>query len=200
MPLTTPIAVLLRLLLGGLLLGAVFGAAYDLLRITRVLMGVRYNTRTSAIPTAKLMPPIKRRAHPHRIGRSLRDVLVNLEDFLFFLAVGPTVAIFLSAANHGRVRWLAFAGIAAGFVLYRLTVGRLVIACSTAIAAVLRVMFAWALWLITRPFCLLGRLICRLAHRLWRLLYLPIYTRLAMRRCLRQLHRAFQTTCEEGSL
>jgi len=197
MPLTTPLTVLLRLLVWGVLLGAGFGAAYDMLRITRVLMGVRYSTRVT-FSLARAMPPRRIAARPHHMGRSLRNGIIHIEDFLFFLLVGAGTAVFLSAVNHGRVRWLALAGIFAGFALYRLTAGRLVIACSSAIAAVLHLVLAWLLWLLTRPFCLLNRGLRRLGRAVWHALWPPIYTRLAMRRCLRRLDRAFRQG-KEGS-
>ena len=204
--LTTSPADLLRLFWDGFLLGVAFGIAYDLLRITRVLMGVRYGARTAGRLAALPMPYPACSTQANRVGQRLRDGLVNLEDLLYFLFVGPAIAIYLSAANHGRVRWLAFAGIGLGFAAYRLTVGRLVIGCSAAIAAGLRFLLAWMIWGLCRPVCWLGKLVRQcsrcLARRLraiWNGLYLPVYTRCAMRRDLRRLKQAFRKSEMEGS-
>lgn len=188
-------AELVRLFLGGLLLGLVFAAVYDALRISRVLMGESYGSaagRLAALP----MPPARPRTG--RLGRRLRDGLVNLEDLVWCLGIGAATAIYLSAANHGRVRWLAFAGIGLGFFLWRCTAGRAVITCSAAIAALLRFAIGWIVWCACRPFVWLGRFLAgRLrALRLW--ISLPVYTRLATRRCLRQLAHAFSKSEKEG--
>lgn len=195
--LTTSPAELLRLFWGGLFLGLAFAAVYDVLRITRVLMGETYGSRAAGRLAALPMPPAAR-THGGRFGRRLRDLLVNLEDLLYFLCVGVTVAVYLSAANHGRVRWLAFAGIALGFLFWRLTAGRMIIACSAAIAALLRFAVGWILWCICRPFVWLGRLIAGRLRALWLWLYLPAYTRRTTRQCLRRLTRAFSKSEMEG--
>lgn len=202
--LTTSVGTLVRLFLGGLLLGAAFGVVYDALRITRVLMRVRYSRAASA-SLALPMPQRRRPARPHRVGRALRDVVVDLEDICFFLAAGPAMAIYLSAANHGRVRWLAFAGVALGFAAYYFTVGRLVVRFSEAIAGLLRFAGAWLWWLFCLPFGWLARGIHWLAGRIgrrlrkiWLWFYLPGYTRRAMRRYLGQINRVFSQAQTEG--
>lgn len=195
--LTPTPAELLRLFWGGMLLGLAFAAVYDLLRITRVLMGETYGSRTAGRFSALPMPPAHL-THAGQFGRSLRDLLVNLEDLLYCLCAGAAVAVYLSAANHGRVRWLAFAGICLGFLAWRLTAGRLIIACSAAIAALLRFAVGWIVWCVCRPFVWLGRIIAGRLRALWLWIYLPAYTRRATRRCLRQLARAFSKSEMEG--
>ncbi len=204
--LTTSPAELVRLFLLGGMLGALFGAVYDALRITRILMGVRYGRSGIkaglSLPMPRWMRGEKKRLSRHR----LRDFWVNVEDILYFLFVGPMIAIYLSEVNHGRIRWLAFAGIALGFFLYRCTVGELVIRFSVWIADILRFLAAWLCYGVSRPFLWLYRLIrilllrvtCRLV-RLWLWLYLPGHTRRAKRRAMRRIGRLF-TNLEWGDV
>lgn len=202
--LTTSFGALVRLFLGGLLLGAAFGVVYDALRITRVLMGVRYSRAETAALTLP-MPNQNRLVRQHRVGRALRDIIVDLEDICFFLVAGSSMAIYLSAANHGRVRWFAFVGAAMGFIVYYFTVGRVVVRFSEAIASLLRFAVAWLWWLFCLPIGWLARGVCWLVRRIWcRLrriwlwLYLPGYTRRAMRRYLGQINRVFAKAQTEG--
>lgn len=195
--LTVTPAALIRLFWLGLMLGLVFAAAYDLLRISRALMGERYSGQTAGWLTRLPLPPNVQ----HASGlpdRGLYRLLVNVEDLLFFLGVGAALAIYLSAANHGQFRWLAFAGIALGFLLWRLTAGRVIIAASAAIAALLRFMLGWALWGLSRPFVRLGRCIAACLRIGMQRLFLPVYTHRATRRCLRQLASAFPNSEMEG--
>ncbi len=195
--LTVAPAVLIRLFWWGGLLGLAFAAVYDLLRISRALMGERYGGRTAGRLADLPMPPTVRHSSTAP-RRGLYRLIVNVEDLLYFLFVGAALAVYFSAANHGRVRWLAFAGIVLGFLLWRLTVGRAIVAASAAIAALLRFALCWALWGLSRPVVRLGRLIAACLRAGLRRLYLPIYTRRTARRCLRRLATAFNNSELEG--
>ncbi len=194
---TSPVA-LVRLFFIGLQLGVVLGAAYDCLRITRVFMGIRYTRAKDERVFPLPMPRWARQAGTRKPRHALRDLLVNVEDFLYFLLAGPAVAIYLSEANNGRIRWLAFAGPALGFFLYRSIPGKVVIRFSVLIADGLHFAIAWLCYGISRPFLWLARLIrllctrvtCRL-RGIWARLYLPIYTRRAMRCTLRRINRLY---------
>ncbi|MBQ3125786.1 MAG: spore cortex biosynthesis protein YabQ [Clostridia bacterium] len=193
MPIVEP-AALLRLFAAGCLLGAAFAAVYDLLRIVRILFGER-----AACPVGRLgqlpMPPAARR---HIRWGAMRGMLVHFGDLLYFPLFGAAIAVYLSAAYDGRIRWFALAGLALGFFGWRLTLGRLVTAASAAISALLRFLLCWAMWWISRPFVRLGRGVASGFSALGRWLYRPIYTRREMRRCLRRLTRAFSDFEREG--
>ena len=180
---------LLRLLVGSVLLGACFCLVYDLFRISRLLAGI------CDVPFSRPALPFPRgmnfRFSPSRGWSSL---LINLGDVLYFLLCGATLAVYLSVANHGRIRWLALAGLAGGFLLCRVTLSVLVLRFAGLVAEILRFLLAWAIWVICRPICLLFR-ICRragsLAGRAFFFLWLPLYSRWEMKRCLGRLKRFY---------
>lgn len=180
---------LLRLLMGSVVLGICFCLAYDLFRITRVLAGI------GGIASSRPALPLPRGMNLH-FSPSPRwaSLFINLGDILFFLLCGVTFAIYLSAANHGRVRWLALAGLGGGFLLCRVTLSVLVLRCAGIAAELLRFLLAWVLWMICRPICLLWRVCRRVGGLLGRavlFLWQPLYTQWKMRRCFTQLRRFY---------
>lgn len=65
-----------------------------------------------------------------RIGRLLfyhRDIFVNLEDLFFWLFTAWVVFRILFAYNRGVLRGYAFLGLFSGFLIYVLTVSRLLL-------------------------------------------------------------------------
>ena len=125
------------LYLWSFLLGVCFGAVYDLLRITRVLLGVHYSRRTAdRLRTIQLplLPPIRKRKESRFLG-----LVIFLEDLLFCLLVGSVMILLFYSANHGRIRPPAFILAAGGFLFYRGSIGRAVMTFSEVIAFVLEV-------------------------------------------------------------
>lgn len=183
-------AELFRLFGGAFLLGLVFGLFYDAMRITRVLMGVSYG----AVSNLSLPMPVFSRQIPI-LGKKVRNVLINLEDFAFFLIAAPATAIYISAANNGQFRWLVLAGIGGAFILYRLTIAKLVIAVSETLARLLRFLLAWAFWILLFPLRKLASGLAflwkRFAKQVVSYIYLPLYTKRAMRHCLRDVKHTF---------
>lgn len=178
---------LLRLLGSSVVFGGCSCLAYDLLRITRMFAG------TVSVSPSRLSLPLPRKIHL-RFSRSpgWSALLINLGDIFFFLLCGVALSVYFSAANHGRVRWIALAGLSGGFLLCRKTLSVLVLRCAGLAVEVLRFLLAWAFWLVCRPVCLLwyacqkaGGLLGKAVMCLW----LPFYTRWRMRYCLAQLRQ-----------
>lgn len=180
---------LLRFFVGSVLLGACFCLIYDLLRISRFLVGI------GDVPSFRSVLPFPR-GMSFRFSPSsgLSGFLINLGDILFFLLCGVTFVVYLSVANHGRVRWLALVGLGGGFLLCRATLSVLVLRCAGLAAEIMRFLLAWVIWVILRPICLLFR-ICRRAGGLVKCalfsLWIPLYTRWKMKRCFEQLKRFY---------
>ena len=173
---------LLHLLVGSVFLGACFCLAYDLLRISRGLAGI------GDVPFSRPALPFPRgvglRLAP---SRRWSNFLINLGDVLYFLLCGVALAVYLSVANHGRIRWLVLAGLAGGFMLCRATLSVLLLRFAGLAAEILRFLLAWAIWVICRPVCLfwcicrrVGGLVGRYLFSLW----LPLYSQWKMKRCL----------------
>lgn len=189
--LTTSTRDLFWLLGSAVCLGFCFAAAYDVLRVLRILLGIpRGGGKRPGL--AWPLPPFAGRGRGTR--RPLDDLTVNLGDLVYFVLIGAVTAVFLSAAADGRLRWLTIAGIGLGFLLYRLTLGRFVIFFSQVIADGIRFLLLWTLWGIWIP---LSRICTLLGHILQcaagfvRALCLPIYTELVLRRELRAIRRIY---------
>lgn len=193
MPIVEP-AALLRLFAAGCLLGAVFAAVYDLLRIVRTLLGERGDCSVGLLGRLPMPPAVLRRIR----WDMMRGMLVHLGDLLYFPLFGAAIAIYLSAAYDGRIRWYAPVGLALGFFAWRLTLGRVIMAASAAISALLRFLLCWVLWWLSRPFVRIGQSAARGIVALWCRLSRPWLTRWETRRCLRRLERAFSNSEMEG--
>ena len=119
------------------ILGLIFGAAYDIIRIVHILC---------------------RLASYSGERRGMREGVaafwaVFVLDALTMLVFGAAFSVFVYAVNDGQFRWFLGAGAAAGFALYHATVGRVVMFFSEKIAAGLRWLFRT---LILRPLTWLG--------------------------------------------
>ena len=115
-----------------LAVGVFLGLSYDVVRITRVLAGLRpcAPTRLSSVN----LPIIGRRAGEiKKRNRFFADV-------------------FVFHANYGNGRWFIVGGCFAGFVLYILTVGRAVMLVSGTVSFVLSAVFAYFAFFLLFPF------------------------------------------------
>lgn len=137
-------------LLWSLLLGAAFAGCYDALRVVRMLLaaqGIRKLKITERIPTVTVFKG--------KVGDHLQMLFANITDVLYSLAASASFCIFLYYSNSGRFRWYLLLGCVAGFVLYRLSIGRVVTAVLGYITGIIRTVIGFALFLITRPVLLL---------------------------------------------
>lgn len=113
------------------IMGLIFGAGYDIIRVLQVFCGSRSNTQEKA-PNA-LSPG------------AMAFWLYLVSDLGYMLLVTAASSIFLGEYNHGMLRWYLVLPCVGGMWLYRHTIGRLVMAASETIAGLLR-------WLLTRLF------------------------------------------------
>lgn len=101
--------------LWALILGAVFGLLYDILRFARRLLCLPF-------------------------GESM---LLNITDFLYLLFCSASYCVFLFSASNGRFRAFTFVSLAVGFALYRLLPGKIVDRILTLVSRFLRFVFKW---------------------------------------------------------
>ena len=133
----------------GFVLGVGLGAIYDLLRITRVLLGVHYSRRTAerlrqiSFP---LLPPVKKRGESRA-----RGIVVFREDLFFCLFAGAAFVLLFYGANNGKFRFpvLLLAGV--GFLVYRATLGRLLMMFSEMIAFFIEILGRYAVFFVSYP-------------------------------------------------
>jgi hypothetical protein len=67
------------------------------------------------------------RKHEPKEHSRLDDVLIFFEDLLFALISSVVICVFIYYMNSGQFRGLAFVGVLLGFLLYYLTVGKLML-------------------------------------------------------------------------
>ena len=134
-------AALARLYLYALLLGIGLGILYDLLRITRVFLGAHYSRR-AARRLQELHLPLLRPRLKRRESRAL-GIVVFLEDLLFCLFAAVAMILLFYEANRGKIRFPALICVGAGFLLYRSTLGRLVMLSSEVIVFALDTAFRY---------------------------------------------------------
>lgn len=155
---------LARLLAASLLLGIALGVLYDFFRIRRLACEQRVgsvNRSSSAMSKKKRF---------RSLPRVLLSMLLHIEDLFFGLIAGVSTAILYFALSMGQVRLMAIIGEGVGLLLYRLTLGRLVMACADRLLRLL----AWLWHLLVRfvirpPIRLVLRLITALARLVRRL-------------------------------
>ena len=113
----------LKTILESCLLGLIFGAGYDIIRIAYILCHVASyrGTRTKPVPRTK----------------GAFAVFFTL-DFTYLLVVTFFFSVFLYHANHGLFRLYLFLPAVLGFSLYYHTVGRIVMFFSETIVSLLR--------------------------------------------------------------
>lgn len=131
------------------LLGLIFGAGYDIIRITYILCHVAAYRRNTGIPV-----PHTKRAFA---------VFFTL-DFVYMLTVTFFFSVFLFHVNHGIFRLYLFLPAIFGFCLYYHTMGRLIMFFSETIVAFLRRLICLVVF---RPVMFLWRQFCRVVRFLW---------------------------------
>ena len=156
------------MLLSSFLCGLALGVCYDVLRLTRMCMGVelplqaqRLRDRT-ALPqklrwtTGKGKPPKNR-----KLSETAKYIFLCAEDILFCLLIAITIVLLLYRANDGQFRLSAVALLLGGLAAYLMTLGRLVKQCSGVIVVTLRAVFIWSGAILTYPFAWLVRLLIK---------------------------------------
>lgn len=141
--------------------GAFLGLAYDIVRIGRVLVGLRSGAVSSKLE-GKCLPLVGEYRRPQgKLGRIFGDVFVFVGDILYFLFASAVFCVFVFHANHGNGRWFLVAGCALGFCAYFFTVGKLVMAFSDAIRFVLVSIFLYIRYILLLPVKLGAKYIAR---------------------------------------
>ena len=132
-----------------LLLGFFAGFFYDFLRITRVFLGVHYSRRAAKKIQNLHLPLLKKRKR-RRESRAL-GLVVFLEDLIFCLLVGVSLILLFYVANNGKIRFSALLVSGAGFLLYRGTLGRLMMVFSELIAFCVETAARYAVFFLMYP-------------------------------------------------
>ncbi len=107
----------LIIMLYSAILGLIFGAGYDIIRIVHLMLG----------------------------ELRLRGLLVFLLDLAYMLVLAVCISVFTYVFNYGDLRMFLLLPMGAGFAAYHVTVGRVVMLCSEAIIRLIRAVIRYAL-------------------------------------------------------
>ena len=169
------------------ILGLIFGAGYDIIRILQILCGIMPEDDES----------------DGKISRRVRFCLLLLFDALTMLLFGAAFSVFVYWANDGDFRWFMAAGTIGGFALWHATLGRVVMFFSEKIVALIHRLLRI---LVFTPILWIGRVTGRFLRFLTRQtlgrLIRAVRRRLAGRRTdawQKRLARDIQFDGEEGN-
>lgn len=97
--------------------GAFLGLVYDFTSIVGLIFGFK-----------KLNIKDKREIliKNNKWNEKLNKILLCLSDIIFFVIASVLIAIFVFGVNNGTVRWYILIGNLIGFVIYRITLGKLI--------------------------------------------------------------------------
>ena len=151
------------LYLYALLLGVGLGAIYDALRITRVFLGVHYSRKAAKRLEQIRLPFLGTCGRRHE--SRLLGVIVFVEDLLFCILAGVAVILLLYEMNNGKIRLPVFFCAAAGFLIWRATLGRAVMLFSEAIAFGIEVAIRYICFFVLLPLRTAGKWIAAKIRR-----------------------------------
>ena len=116
---------LARLLIYSFFFGLITGLFYDLNRALRVMLGVRYSKSVYRKMYAWRLPIVKKELRTGKAGIVLQNVIINIGDFFSIIFAVCGLITLNYAYNDGRFRFFTVGGIAAGILMYRLTMSKL---------------------------------------------------------------------------
>lgn len=163
---------LAKMLAYSFLLGAGLGVLYDVFRIFRLFSatesalahdGNGYDGASLYLPPPMsgvfgkrvkpfFMPALGSRS---RAWRVICGILLFFEDILFFTVCGCSISVLIYYTNDGKFRLMAVVGVFVGFLLYYLTVGRLVLSAARFICFAVRAVLTYVILAFVTPFAYL---------------------------------------------
>ncbi len=125
------------------LLGAGFGALYDILRITRVMLGVSYGISSKSTDffysrTYPLIGKIEKRES--KAKQNILNIIIAIEDVLFCTVIGAVFCVFLYYTNDGIFRLGALIAVFIGFFIYYRTIGTIILYFAEIISIFLKIL------------------------------------------------------------
>ena len=139
----------LNLLFYSLILGAILGAFFDLMRISRVFLSLKGEAKAVSM-----------------VSETVLTVVSFIEDIVFFTVSAAAIVVFCFHANGGSARSFILLGSLGGFFLYLSTLGRLTRLISHALANLIYRLLAFVFRRIVLPILFFIR---RLATRIYKI-------------------------------
>ena len=148
--------------------GAAVGVFYDLNRIIRVLLGVRYSKKAFDRLFSLRLPILKRSlglGQKRKMGAGM-NIIVFLGDVLTFLFGAVGLIVLNYSYNSGDVRFFSVFGVVLGFVIYYNTFGRLIILVLEPIAFLVKYVILSFFIIIGWPFFGFGKNIAKYTKKI----------------------------------
>lgn len=156
------------MLLSSFLCGLALGICYDMLRLTRMWVGVELPPPAKRLRERMALPQRLRWAtekakvpKSQKLSETAKYIFLLAEDILFCLLIAITLVLLLYRANDGQFRLSAVVLLFGGLAAYLMTLGRLVKQCSGIIVVTVRAVFVWSGAILTYPFAWLIRLLVK---------------------------------------
>ena len=142
-------------LLYSLFLGVFIGSAYDVIRLLRIAVGVRYKS-VSETPfdftsLHFVGRYIKKGTVKEKSGKFL-SIFICIGDILFFVFAALCISVFTYHFNSGEFRFFILFGAVLGFLGYYLTLGRVVLYLSSKIILFLKIILLYVSFFVFYPF------------------------------------------------
>ena len=128
---------IVTLLLRSFLCGVLLGVAYDGIRTLKMFFGIRYG-KDAGIPSG-------------RARKIIAYAVTFITDIVFWLLVGVCSIALMYTVGGGVFRGVTYLALAFGFLIYYLTLGRLVLKISALLTAFVKRVFARLLGIILYP-------------------------------------------------
>lgn len=173
---------LLYSFLWSIVLGAFLGVAYDIVRISRVFIGVEYGN--NPFPYEKIKLPIisklkkEKKCNKRRASSVALNIFIFAGDILFCVFTALALVIYIYHSNEGKARWMVFFGAAIGFFAYYFSIGKLVVLFSQYIVFVIRAIISYTVFFVSLPIKALILLCLRFYARITE----RIYTKIEMKK------------------
>ncbi len=148
-----------RLLLNSFLGGALLGAIYDTIRLFRVLFGVCHYA--DILPKWQVPMPFITYKKEKKHSMLFVNIFLAIQDVCFCFLAGILIAILLFYGNNGNFRGFVLLGLSAGFLLYYVTLGQLLIRISEYIILAIKIAILYTVFYVTRPILFLAHKIKR---------------------------------------
>lgn len=138
------------LIIKAALLGVVLGVIYDVFRFLRI-------SASSNVPSGaffeKIRPkkPILTQRKQKKTIKIGKKAIVFIEDILFFIISAVAEILFFLGLNDGEIRIYCLIFTLIGFILYLLSIGRIVIYFSSVIIFFVKCLLYWLFYIIIIP-------------------------------------------------
>lgn len=137
------------------ILGLFFGLFYDIIRIVRIMCGVRIGNITKGAEHLyslkyPLIGTITRKEG--KIKKGFGFSVIFFTDIFFCISTALMFCVFTYYTNNGTFRFAAFAAVCGGFYLEHITAGRIIMSFSEIIDAALKIFIKISIFTIAIPF------------------------------------------------